>query len=144
VARLRAAHERVLGEIAAAGDEHLVVLHGDAHVGNLLAAGTALTAGTVLTTGTVGWVWTDLEETSRGPAAWDLATLASRYDAGGAREALAAYAAQAGTPLPSPESLATFRRARDLEATAWLLCMAHLYPERYAIPAQQQLRALVS
>jgi Ser/Thr protein kinase RdoA (MazF antagonist) len=131
VAALRAAHERVLGEIVAAGHDH-VVLHGDAHVGNLLAAGPA------------GWVWTDLEETSRGPAAWDLATLASRYDAGEALEALAAYAAQAGTPVPSPESLAPFRRARALEATAWLLCMARLYPERYAIPAQEQLRAVVS
>jgi len=132
IATLRASHERVLGEIVAAGDEHTMVLHGDAHVGNLLAAGSA------------GWVWTDLEETSRGPAAWDLATLASRYDAAAAREALVAYAAEAGTPVPSPESLTPFRRARALEATAWLLCMAHLYPERYAIPAQQQLRAVVS
>jgi hypothetical protein len=46
--------------------------------------------------------------------------------------------------VPSPESLAPFRRARALEATAWLLCMAHLYPERYAIPAQEQLSAVVS
>jgi Ser/Thr protein kinase RdoA (MazF antagonist) len=131
VATLRAAHDRVLDEIAAVGDEHMVVLHGDAHAGNLLAAGPA------------GWVWTDLEETSRGPAAWDLATLASRYDAAAAREALAAYAAQAGTLAPSPASLAPFGRARALEATAWLLCMAHLYPERYSIPAQEQLRAIV-
>jgi Ser/Thr protein kinase RdoA (MazF antagonist) len=131
VAALRAAHERVLGEIAAAGGEH-VVLHGDAHVGNLLAARSA------------GWVWTDLEETSRGPAAWDLATLASRYDMAGAGEALAAYAAEAGTPAPSLESLAPFRRARALEAAAWLLCMAHLYPERYAAAAQEQLTAVVT
>jgi Ser/Thr protein kinase RdoA (MazF antagonist) len=137
VAALRAAHERALGEIAAAGEEH-VVLHGDAHVGNLLAAGN------LLAVSTGGWVWTDLEETSRGPAAWDLATLASRYDAAGAREAVAAYAAEAGTPAPSLESLAPFRRARALEAAAWLLCMAHLYPERYAAAAQEQLTAVVS
>jgi Ser/Thr protein kinase RdoA (MazF antagonist) len=144
VAALRAAHERVLGEIVAAGDEQMVVLHGDAHAGNLLAVGNWHAAGNVLAGGAAGWVWTDLEETSRGPAAWDLATLASRYDPAEARQALAAYAAQAGTPVPSPESLAPFRRARALEATAWLLCMAHLYPERYAIPAQEQLSAVVS
>ena len=41
-----------------------VVLHGDAHGGNLLA-------------GPDGWLWIDLEETCHGPLAWDLAVLAS-------------------------------------------------------------------
>jgi hypothetical protein len=122
IARLRAAHARVLDDIARVAAGQLpVVLHGDAHAGNLLAASPK-----------GDWVWADLEECSRGPAAWDLATLSGRYDEPGARAALAAYAARAGTPVPGPETLAPFHRARDLEAAVWLLCMAHLYPERYA------------
>ncbi len=106
-----------------------VVLHGDAHAGNLLRTDPA--GG--------GWVWADLEETSRGPAAWDLATLTSGYDEGDTREALVAYAAQAAIPVPAPESLAPFRRARDLEGAVWLVCMARLYPERYAARATERL-----
>jgi hypothetical protein len=159
VAALRAAHERVLADIdracgpvaatpgGGAGGRPgttprpeppagmaSVVLHGDAHAGNLLP--TSQAAG--------GWVWADLEETSRGPAAWDLATLTSGYDEAGTRQALAAYAARAGVPAPAADSLAPFSRARDLEATVWLVCMARLYPERYAALATQRLAALLS
>lgn len=109
-----------------------VVLHGDAHAGNLLPVGPG------------DWVWADLEDTSRGPAAWDLATLTSGYDEAATDEALAAYAARAGIAVPSAESLLPFRRARDLEATMWLLCMARLYPERYAALAEERLQAVLS
>jgi Ser/Thr protein kinase RdoA (MazF antagonist) len=140
VAALRAAHSRALAGIAAAASRPAaglatVVLHGDAHAGNLLPGGPRAGG---------GWVWTDLEETSRGPAAWDLATLTSGYDEAGTREALAAYAARAAIPVPATESLEPFRRARDLEATVWLLCLARLYPERYADVASERLTAVLS
>jgi len=109
-----------------------VVLHGDAHAGNLLPVGPGQ------------WVWSDLEDTSRGPAAWDLATLTSGYDEAATDEALAAYAARAGIGVPSAEFLLPFRRARDLEAAMWLLCMARLYPERYAARAEERLQAVLS
>jgi hypothetical protein len=153
VARLRAAHAVILADIGrvSAGAEP-VVLHGDAHAGNVLRAGDGIR-------GRAAWAWTDLEETTRGPAGWDLATLVSRYDEAGGRAALSGYAAElavlAGTPglsgttgpsgaaVPALEALAPFRRARDMEAAVWLLCMAHLYPERYASLAQAQLAAVL-
>ena len=138
IAALRAAHGRALAGIArvcegpAAAGLATVVLHGDAHAGNLLP------------TGPGRWVWADLEETSRGPAAWDLATLTGGYDEDGTDAALAAYAARSGIPVPATESLLPFRRARDIEATMWLLCMARLYPERYAAIAGRRLEEVLS
>jgi Ser/Thr protein kinase RdoA (MazF antagonist) len=133
VAGLRDAHARVLDDIARAEDGPWIVLHGDAHAGNVLGdARGRLT-------------WVDLEETTRGPAAWDLATLTARYDAGDAQAVLRAYAAEApGAAVPEPEALAPFRRARDLEAAVWLVCMAHVYPERYAGPAREQIALVLS
>ena len=52
IAALRAGHRRLLDRLP---DRPALVLHGDAHAGNLMAA-----AG--------GWRWIDLEETCRGPA----------------------------------------------------------------------------
>jgi hypothetical protein len=150
IARLRAAHARALDDVGrAAGEAEPIVLHGDAHPGNLLRAGQG--------GGRRGWAWVDLEETSRGPAGWDLATLTARYDEAGGRAALRAYASElaaasglaaaaraAAAPIPELAALAPFRRARDLEAAVWLLCMAHLYPERYADLAQVQLAAVLA
>ena len=170
IARLRAAHARVLDGIGGvSADVPRLVLHGDAHAGNVLRVGGGSAPGGW------GWAWVDLEETTRGPAGWDLATLVSRYDEAGARAALHSYAAVlaaaprvARTPgtrgvarvvavpgvpgvaaisevaIPELEALAPFRRARDLEAAVWLLCMAHLYPERYASPARDQLAAVIA
>jgi hypothetical protein len=143
IARLHAAHARVLADIGrVSGQAEPLVLHGDAHAGNVMRAGHAR--------GRAVWAWVDLEETSRGPAGWDLATLTARYDEASARAALLAYASElAGAPglaaaaVPGPEELAPFHRARDLEAAVWLLCMAHLYPERYASLAQAQLAAVL-
>jgi Ser/Thr protein kinase RdoA (MazF antagonist) len=124
---LREAHTAALSEMRAADGEP-VVLHGDAHHGNLLAAPGR------------GWLWIDLEETGRGPAAWDLATMVSHYTDHAGRTALAAYAAEAGTTVPA---LAPFRRVRDLEAAVWSLCMARLYPARYREVAHHLLASVL-
>jgi hypothetical protein len=144
IARMRAAQARALDDIGrAAGEAEPIVLHGDAHPGNLMRAGPGA--------GRRGWAWVDLEETSRGPVGWDLATLTARYDEADGRAALRAYASElAAAPglavarVPELAALAPFRRARDLEAAVWLVCMAHLYPERYAAPAQVQLAAVLA
>ena len=100
----------------------------DAHDGNLLA------------TADRGWLWIDLEETGRGPAAWDLATMVSDYTEQDGRTALGAYAAESGRTIPA---LAPFRRVRDLEAAVWSMCMAHLYPARYHDVAQRLLASVI-
>jgi Ser/Thr protein kinase RdoA (MazF antagonist) len=120
---LRARQELLLGRLGDTGPA--IVLHGDAHGGNLIA-----TAG--------GWRWIDLEECCRGPAEWDLATMAGQAgeDAGAA---LRGYADRAGRPVPGPGDLAPFRDLRMLEALVWTSCMAHLYPARYRDQARQRL-----
>ncbi|HEY7325171.1 MAG TPA: aminoglycoside phosphotransferase family protein [Streptosporangiaceae bacterium] len=127
LAALRDAHAAALSEMRSAGGEP-VVLHGDAHHGNLLLAPGHR------------WLWIDLEETGRGPAAWDLATMVSHYPEHEGRDALAAYAAESGTAVPA---LAPFRRARDLEAAVWSACMAHLYPARYREVARRLLASVL-
>ena len=125
--RLRAEHEAVLAAVAASPAwADRIVLHGDAHPGNLL-----------------GGRWTDLEETSAGPRAWDLAVLAGPA-AGRAPAVLRAYAAEAGIPVPADDLLAPFRRGRLLEGTVWLLGMAHQDPARYAGPARERLADLLA
>lgn len=118
LAALQERHSRVLHELEQVGSAP-VVLHGDAHPGNLLRDDR-------------GWFWVDLEETCLGPPEWDLAVL---DDA----DAVAAHAARTGRAEPSAAELAPFRRARDLEAAVWLAAMAHLHPARYRAPAEQQL-----
>jgi len=128
LAALREAHAAALAEMRAAGGEPLV-LHGDAHYGNLLAVPGR------------GWLWIDLEETGRGSAAWDLATMVSHYSEQDARTALDAYTAESGTTIPP---LAPFRRVRDIEAAVWSACMAHLYPARYREVARRLLASVLS
>jgi len=126
---LRARHAEVLAELGGL-DSPAIVLHGDAHSGNLLPA-----AG--------GWLWADLEETCHGPREWDLMVLArsaaSARGTGASEVALTAYAAVTGTPVPAPETLIPFTRARELEAAVWSLGMAHQYPSRYHNVAQELL-----
>ncbi len=119
VAALRARHDAVLAWLAAAPGAAGpgIVLHGDAHAGNLMRSGGR-------------WLWLDLEETCRGPRHWDLAVLA-RSQAAVADAALAAYAEVAGRPAPGPDELAPYLRARELEGAVWSLAMAHQYPARY-------------
>ncbi|HXW46980.1 MAG TPA: phosphotransferase [Streptosporangiaceae bacterium] len=124
---LRQGHARVLAAIPAPGEQ--IVLHGDAHPGNLLAAGD-------------GWRWADLEETCRGPVEWDLAVLAGQSGAG-ARAALRGYAGVAGSAVPEPDALEPFRRARLLEAAVWTAGMACRYPSRYRESARHLIAAVL-
>jgi Ser/Thr protein kinase RdoA (MazF antagonist) len=128
---LRARHGHLLGRLRDGGP--VIVLHGDAHGGNLMAA-----AG--------GWRWIDLEECCRGPADWDLATMADHADHAGqdAAEALRGYAERAGRPAPGPAELAPYRDLRMLEAVIWTSCMAHLYPARYLEQARERLAAFLA
>ncbi|WP_369131697.1 phosphotransferase family protein [Modestobacter sp. I12A-02662] len=99
-------------------------LHGDAHPGNLLAT-------------RAGLRWTDLEDTSRGPRAWDLACLRStgRLDGRAALDAM---------PDPvSDEELAPFRWLRLLHAGAWWFVHAARVPEHLP-EARTRLAAAVA
>ncbi len=130
VRALRNEHERVLDTLVPYADLPQVVLHGDAHAGNLLRVGAR-------------WVWADLEETCRGPALWDLAVASGGpVRAEQAQAVLSAYAADMGTAPPHEADLAPFRRARLLEAVSWSLAMAQRFPERYRESAAQLLRRL--
>lgn len=111
---LRERHASCLAAVEGTGSAP-VVLHGDAHPGNLRRAAD-------------GWFWVDLEETCAGPPEWDLAVAAGDGDPAGV---LAGYAHATGHVLDAA-ALEPFRRLRDVEAAAWLAAMAHLRPERYA------------
>jgi hypothetical protein len=128
LATLRARHGEALADLRAAGGEPIVV-HGDAHHGNLLGAG--------------GWLWIDLEETGRGPAAWDLATMVRYYQADDVLTGLRAYAAETRTDVPTAADLAPFRRVRDIEAAVWALGVAQSYPARYRGTAQKLLATVL-
>ena len=129
LAALRDRHAEVLAGLDLATAGPAIVLHGDAHAGNLLQAG-------------AGWLWVDLEETCRGPREFDLAVLAGQLGAGGAA-ALAAYATATGTPPAEPAALAPFHRGRELEGAVWSLGMAHQYPERYRARARILLASVL-
>ena len=133
LAALRERHAGILAELDRLTGATLV-LHGDAHAGNLLLADGARPG--------AGWLWIDLEETCRGPRAFDLAVLADHQGAD-AGPTLAAYAAVTGEPLPEPEVLALFTRARRLEGAVWTLGMAYQYPARYREPARFLLADVV-
>ena len=128
IAALRAGHARLLDRLPAG--RPAVVLHGDAHEGNLLAAPD-------------GWRWIDLEETCRGPAEWDLVCMADQAGPA-APTALRAYAEAAGRPVPTAAELAPFHDLRMLEAVVWTNCMAHLYPARYLDQAKDRLARFLS
>jgi hypothetical protein len=126
---LRARHAEILAELAR-GSAPERVLHGDAHGGNLLWSGS-------------GWLWTDLEETCRGPREFDLAVLA-RSQQSDAATALGGYASVTGDPPPAPEALALFTRARELEGLVWMLGMAQQYPARYRSRSRALLASVLS
>jgi Ser/Thr protein kinase RdoA (MazF antagonist) len=127
IAALRAGHRRLLDQLP---DRPALVLHGDAHAGNLMAA-----AG--------GWQWIDLEETCRGPAEWDLVCVADQAGPA-APAALRAYADAIGRPVPTAVELAPFHELRMLEAVVWTNCMAHLHPARYQDQARDRLAKFLS
>jgi len=89
-------------------------LHGDAHPGNLLRT-------------PAGWVWADLEDTSLGPRAWDVACLrhTQRLDGRAAVDA-----------MPDPmtdEELRPFLLLRRLHTAAWW------FPHAARVPADLPL-----
>lgn len=127
---LRDRHAEILAGLDGIGGPELV-LHGDAHPGNLLWT-------------PAGWLWTDLEETCRGPRAFDLAVLVRGQDAADAAIALAAHADVTGDPLPEPGELAWFDWARALEGAVWTAAMAHQYPARYAERAPGVLASVLA
>ena len=127
---LRDRHAEILAALDGPSGPELV-LHGDAHPGNLLWT-------------PAGWLWTDLEETCRGPRAFDLAVLVRGQGADDAATALAAYANLTGEPLPGPGELAWFDWARALEGAVWTLAMAHQYPARYAERAPSVLASVLA
>jgi hypothetical protein len=124
LAELRDRHAGILASLDSLAAPALV-LHGDAQPRNLVSTD-------------AGWLWLDLEETCRGPREFDLAVL-TRFREADAAAGLAAYAHASRTPLPEPEVVELFWRARDLEAAVWVLGMAHQYPERYLGPARASL-----
>ena len=142
VSELSALRTRQAGLMAVldGASEQAIVLHGDAHAGNLLPV-VASGAGTDAADATEDrWAWIDLEETCRRPREWDLAVLAGGWPAADdAAAALAAYAAVTGTAIPTAAMLAPFARVRELEAAVWALCMACQYPARYRRVAQDLL-----
>ncbi|MGY1771759.1 phosphotransferase family protein [Blastococcus sp. SYSU D00813] len=111
--RLAALRPRLAGEVGA--------LHGDAHPGNLLA-----TAG--------GWRWTDLEDTSPGPRAWDLACLrlTTRLDGRAALDAVPGS--------PTDAELAPWLELRRLHAAVWTAVLATHRPVHRAA-ARERLAA---
>jgi len=129
-AALTREHEESLAGIAGLGTQE-VLLHGDAHRGNLLrdADGT--------------WCWNDLEEACRGPIEWDLAVLGSTPTEEAGRAALTAYCEITGRQVPAPEDLAPWLRLRALEGSAWAIGCAVTFPERYAAPARDYVELIV-
>lgn len=85
-------------------------LHGDAGIGNLMAAHGQ-------------WIWHDFEDTCSGPVAWDRAatTASPRLDAS---RILAAY----GDPV-DPEQLRTCQQLRRLALIIWYALYAERLPE---------------
>lgn len=114
LAPLRSAFERLVPRLQAT-PRSAQALHGDAHPGNVLAT-------------PAGWMWTDFEDTCRGPLAWDLACLATTARADG-RAALVAYVAQSDPQtLPTDDELALFIEARELHRTVWYLVRGRTSP----------------
>ena len=96
---------RAAAAIAATG-AHAVPLHGDAHPGNLLHTA-------------AGPVWTDFEDSWRGPVGWDLACLARS----GRLDGAAAVACYPGRPA----DLAPYLAARRLQSVGWELVFLHRF-----------------
>lgn len=126
---LRDEHTDVVALMAdAVSDQPLVVLHGDAHPGNLVRSADR-------------WLWLDLEEVCRGPVLWDLATL-RRSRATDGRAALAAYARARGVPEPSDAEIAPMLRARRLLVATWACAASVSGPTLFSAQAEAALSEL--
>jgi Ser/Thr protein kinase RdoA (MazF antagonist) len=109
VAMLAEAYSRLTGELGPAPRPGQM-LHGDAGVLNLMAAGG-------------GWAWLDFEDTCTGPVAWDLAATTANPRLDHTR-ILAAY----GGPV-DPALLHTCEQLRRLHLTVWYAIYAERLPE---------------
>ncbi len=100
-----------LADLLARPPDPVQPLHGDAHPGNLIA-------------GPKGFVWSDFEESCRGPVAWDLASFARtrRFDPA---PALAAYG-----HIPD---LTVALRLRALHGLIWWAVFAEADPKHRGI-----------
>jgi hypothetical protein len=87
-------------------------VHGDAHLGNVLAT-------------TNGALWTDWEDAFLGPIEWDLATLVSRHQLFGEEPTLPSVLAAYAQPYDAA-LVEELLEARSLQAIVWL----HLFAER--------------
>jgi hypothetical protein len=108
VALLIETFTRLTGDLDAASGS-AQVLHGDAGVGNLMAAGGR-------------WVWHDFEDSCTGPVAWDLAATTASPLLDRAR-ILAAYGAPVDAAL-----LRTCEQLRRLNLTIWYAVYAERLP----------------
>jgi Phosphotransferase enzyme family len=90
-------------------------IHGDAHRKNLLKTGKGL-------------LWTDFEDSCRGPLEWDIACVANAAKEG-PQAALAAFGADL-------EQIEPFLAARDLQGAVWLPIMATRFADRRARAAE--------
>lgn len=118
LARLEAAWGRVerIVESAPSRTASMQAVHGDAHIGNVLATAR-------------GAVWTDWEDAFIGPVEWDIACLRSRAELlGEEREAIDAMTAAYGQPYD--EQLAhELGLVRNVQVIAWLAVFAERQPE---------------
>ena len=101
---LRAAQARLVPRLESLGP--VQPLHGDAHVGNMLAPRGAEP------------LWSDFEDVCSGPVAWDLACL-RRHSSAFGDAALEAY----GAPVDE-ERIEVCLEARELEVTVWTCLLA--------------------
>jgi Ser/Thr protein kinase RdoA (MazF antagonist) len=118
LAMLRAEHAGLRAVLEAGGGQ---ALHGDAHVENLLPTPD-------------GPLWSDFEDTCRGPIAWDLTCLAGS-SAFVREEALAAYG-----DVVDAEELDRFLEARSLQGVVWLAVAGLRFPQ-YRDRLEPRLRA---
>ncbi|HEY5454399.1 MAG TPA: phosphotransferase [Acidothermaceae bacterium] len=107
--RLRREHEELSAQLQGCRTD-VQPLHGDAGLGNL-----HLTA--------KGWTWFDLEDTCRGPAAWDVA-----YAVAGNQLDRRSFLNGYGRDI-NPETLRICERLRRLHLTVWYCLYADQLPE---------------
>jgi thiamine kinase-like enzyme len=91
-------------------------VHGDAHIGNVLATSR-------------GAVWTDWEDAFLGPVEWDLACLRSRLELfGEERDVIEAMTAAYDAPYDASLA-ADLGLVRNVQVIAWLAVFAERQPE---------------
>lgn len=90
-----------------------------------------------------GTIWIDLEETCRGPYAWDLAclTMNPRFDS---ERVLDRYAEVSGTNRTNTSHLDILKQLRDLEGLVWMLAIQHEREQEFRESAAVQLQRVLS